>query len=137
MTGLRFPKPIKGMHTFTRRKDAAKRLADAYELVNKRDENKSRVSGCALLASSPDPRQRREHHHLRGRRVAPDERAEASNIILCSAFEHGLLESDAILVEGTDANKRIVFHWNREKVKAGEEPIRLLSKRRSQNRDVA
>lgn len=128
------PKPIRGMHQFTRRKSARERLEAAYEAVNKRDENKSRVSGITLLASAPDPRQRREHHHLRERSLSPAQRADEANIILCSAFEHGLLTSGALLHEGDNAHKRIVFHWDRTKVKVGEEPIRILSKRWSQNK---
>lgn len=130
------PKPIRGMHTFTRRKTKAQRLLEAYEVVNRRDGNLSRVSGCYLLPTSADNRQRREHHHLKGRNVRPDWRCAPERIILCSAFEHGLLEHDAILYEGDDARERIVFFWNREKVKPGEEPIRLLSKRWSQNEEV-
>lgn len=129
------PKPVKGMHAFTRRKQAQSDLEAAYEIVNRRDENKSRVSGCTLLASSPDPRQRREHHHLSGRRVAPQDRANPDRIILVSAFEHGLLESGALVHEGEDASQRIVFHWDRSRIAVGEEPVRILSKRRSQRRD--
>jgi hypothetical protein len=131
------PKPIKGMHSFTRRKNAAQRLADAYELVNQRDENRSRVSGCTLLPSSPDPRQRREHHHLSGRNVSPQDRDNPARIILVSALEHGFLESGALLHEGDDARKRIVFHWDKEFLRQvdGKPPIRIQSKRWSQNDD--
>lgn len=139
MTGLRFPKPVRGLHAFTRRKAAADRLEAAYAIVNARDGNRSRVSGCTLLASSPDPRQRREHHHLRGRNAAPQDREDPRRILLVSKFEHDLLTSGALLHEGDDATKRIVFHWDYTKpgIERGKEPLRLLSKRRSQNRDVA
>lgn len=129
------PKPIRGMHTFTRRKTNKQRLEDAYKEVDRRDGNLSRVSGCYLLASSADNRQRREHHHLRGRNVRPDWKYAPERILLCSSFEHGLLEGDAILYEGDDARERIVFFWNREKVPVNSEPFRLLSKRWSQNEE--
>lgn len=137
MAHVSFPKPIKGMHVFTRRKTKAEALAAAYEIVNQRDGNRSRVSGCTLLASSPDKHQRREHHHLAGRNVRPEWRDDPRRIILVSAFEHGLLESGALLYEGEDANKRIVFHWDYTRIKPGQEPLRILSKRRSQNKEVA
>ncbi len=129
------PKPIKGMHIYSRRKNNTDRLQDAYAIVNVRDENESRVSGCHLIGASADNRQRREHHHLRGRNVRPDWKYDPRRIMLCSAFEHGLLESGAILVEGDDADQRLVFTWNRELVKPGEEPLRIKSKRWSQNAD--
>jgi hypothetical protein len=128
------PKPVKGLHAFTRRKNAQKRLEDAYEVVNRRDENKSRVTGIHLQPSSPDSRVRREHHHLKGRNVRPDWREDPARIILVSKFEHDLLTSGALEHEGDDATKRVVFFWNRAKVKVGDEPFRIKSKRRSQNR---
>jgi hypothetical protein len=128
------PKPVKGMYRHTKRQMAEQRLEEAYEVVNRRDDNHSRVSGCLLLPESADPRQRREHHHLKGRNVRPDWKTDPKRIVLVSAFEHGLLTSGALEHEGDDASKRVVFFWNRAKVKPGEEPIRIKSKRWSQNK---
>lgn len=130
------PKPIKGMHVYSRRKTNQQRLDEAYAVVNMRDGNESRVSGCYLLAESADNRQRREHHHLRGRNVRPDWKYDPKRIVLCSAFEHGLLESGAIEYEGDDADSRVVFFWNRSKIPVGTEPLRIKSKRWSQNEDA-
>ena len=115
------------------KKNNQQRLEDAYEVVNIREGNQSQVTGCFLLAESADSRQRREHHHLRGRNVSPDWKYDPCRIVLCSAFEHGFLESGALDYEGDDATKRIVFFWNRSKVPAGTEPFRIKSKRWSQN----
>jgi hypothetical protein len=129
-------KPIKGMHVFTRRKMNRQRLDDAYEIVNQRDGNKSRVTGCTLLASSPDSRQRREHNHLRGRNVRPDWKYQPERIHLCSAFEHGFITSGALQVEGDDATKRLIFTWDRTRIPIGAEPFQIRSKRRSQRGDL-
>lgn len=48
---------------------------------------------------------------------------------------HKLLQSHAIEVEGTNANLRLIFSWNRRMVPAGTEPFRIKSKRRSQRRE--
>ena len=57
------PKPVPGLYRHQKRQAKAKALEEAYDVVNLRDGNLSRVSGCYLLAESPDQRQRREHHH--------------------------------------------------------------------------
>lgn len=120
-------------------KDAAftKALAEAYAIVDERDSNRSRITGIELAHDAADPKRRREHNHLGERSTHPDKVTDPSNIFLCSTYEHGFLTSHALEIEGTDANARLIFRWNRRMVPAGKEPFRLLSKRRSQNRTVA
>lgn len=112
-------------------------LAEAYEVVNQRDGNRSRITGIELSAESSDPKRRREHNHLQERSTHPELTTDPSNIFLCSSYEHRFLTTHDLEIEGKDANGRLIFHWNRNTVKPGKEPFRLMSKRRSQNRTAA
>ncbi len=112
-------------------------LAAAYEEVNQRDGNRSRVTGIELQAQSNDDKFRREHNHLGERSTHPDKITDPANIFLCSTLEHKYLTSHDLLIEGTDARKRLIFFWNPRTMKGKPLPFRLLSKRRSQNRSVA
>lgn len=103
----------------------------AYEAVDKRDGNRSRVTGIELSPHSSNPKTRREHNHLRERSTHPELKTDVSNIFLVSAYEHKFITMNALQIEGTDANKRLVFHWNRSMVPTGKEPFKLLSKRRT------
>lgn len=102
-----------------------RKLAAAYALVNVRDENKCQVSGVVLWTKTDDERRLRTHHHLKGRNVKPEWIYQPKRIILVSWAVHQLLTRKVILVEGTDASKRLTFWWNRNLVKAGKEPMRL------------
>jgi hypothetical protein len=102
-----------------------RKLRVAYEKVNLREEDTCQVSGVKLFALSQNERTRRQHHHLKGRNVKPEWVYEPRRILLCSEYLHKLLQSKAILVDGTDATKPLVFAWNRRMVKPGKEPIRL------------
>ena len=110
-------------------------LVDAYTLVDARDQGYSVISGVYTDPGSPDPKRRREHHHLRGRNAAPELVNSQDHILTVSAFEHQLLHAKALLVEGESMRERLIFSWNREIVPAGKEPFRLKSKRWSQNED--
>lgn len=112
-------------------------LAAAYEVVNKRDGNRSRVTGVELFAEHASDKSRREHNHLGERSTNPDKITDPANIFLCSTLEHKYLTNHTLLIEGTDATKRLIFHWNPEMLKGKQPPFRLLSKRRSQNRTAA
>jgi hypothetical protein len=94
-----------------RKADRARALEDAYEVVNRRDAGRCRVSGVALVAASPDAKVRREHHHIISRSRSRALREQPSNIMLCSALAHDLIEKCWIDVEGTDANGPLFFHW--------------------------
>ena len=86
-------------------------LKAAYGEVDARDGGVCWVTGRHTVAGVPDPRYRREHHHLRGRKVAPERVADPMNIITCTAESHSLIESGHIQVEGIDTNKPVRFHW--------------------------
>jgi hypothetical protein len=117
----------------TRRAARQSAMDDAYEEVNRRDENKSRVSGISLRADSPDERTRREHNHIVERSRDKTKRAEASNIHLCSGLEHRLITLGKLLIEGTDASlpNTLRFHWHPD-VPADQRVVKILSRRRSQ-----
>lgn len=112
-------------------------LAAAYEVVNKRDGNRSRVTGVELFAEHASDKSRREHNHLGERSTHPEKITDPSNIFLCSTLEHKYLTSHAIEIEGEDANQRLIFRWNLAMLNGNPPPFRLLSKRRSQNRAAA
>jgi hypothetical protein len=94
-----------------RKADREKAMEAAYEVVNKRDGNRCRVTGAALVAGAPDPKVRREHHHIISRSRSRALREQPSNIMLCSALAHDLIEKYWIDVEGTDADGPLFFHW--------------------------
>lgn len=116
-----------------KKREAESRMQDAFDAVDKRDGLVSRISGKPLVKESPDPKLQRDHCHMRGRRVDPAHRFDPKRIFNASRYEHKLFDAHAIEVEGTDADKRLIFRWNRDVVPVGKEPFRLLSKRRSQN----
>lgn len=89
-----------------------KQLRDAYAIVDKRDAGKCRVTGVSLVAGAPDPKVRREHHHLRKRSTARADRSNPRNIVLVSAFAHQLIERGWLVAEGRDGNKPIFWHWS-------------------------
>jgi hypothetical protein len=77
-----------------------------------------------------------EMHELQFRSLG-GVRSTQNSIAVCAYAGrncHRLLQTHAIHVEGDNADKRLVFTWNRERVPVGSEPFRILSKRRSQNR---
>ena len=98
-------------------------LEQAYADVDLRDGPQSRISGRWTVSGAVDPRQRREHDHIRPRSTHPELVADQRNIFVCTAEEHQLIHAGAIEVEGTNANKELRFHWNRKIVPAGKEPL--------------
>lgn len=109
-------------------------LDKAYAVVNARDGNRCRCTGLPLDPRATEAKHRREHHHLRERNVAPELRESPENICLVSAEVHRLITAGWILVEGTDATKRLVFTYAAHVPK----PLRtvvIASKRRSQRRE--
>src|SRR5205085_11623048 len=96
----------------SKRSEHDRKLAKAYAQVDAREGNRCQVSGVELSPKSANPKRRREHHHLKGRNVRPEWVYEAKRIGLVSAFIHELLQSKAILVDGTDASKPPGFRSN-------------------------
>jgi hypothetical protein len=110
-------------------------LAQAYADVDRRDQGRCKATGRHTQPFAVDPRVRREHHHLEPRSVNPARITDASNIITVTAEAHFLITAKVLLVEGTNANQAIRFHWDRTKLPDGKAPFQLLSRRRSQRRE--
>ena len=130
------PKPQRGTAMLERRKrrlTKADDLREAYALVDARDGGVCRVTGRYTVSGAPDARVRREHHHLRGRRVRPEWRSDADRIILVCAEAHQLIEGGFLTVEGDNAAGVLRFHWNG--IRPSERPFAIKSRRWSQNED--
>ena len=124
------PKPLPAAITRRRKRLAHDRkLAAAYAEVDLRDGGIYWVTG-RYTRSSPDPRFRRDHHHLRGRRVRPEYIYKPERIITTCAEAHRLITGGYIDVEGDDARRPLFFHWNATMPK-GEEPFVIVGKRRT------
>lgn len=89
----------------------AKSLEDAYAAVNDRDKSVCWVTGRKTHPKAVSASNRREHHHLKGRRVMPEWVNNPERIITVSAAAHQLITAGWIVVEGTDARKPCFFHW--------------------------
>lgn len=127
-----FFKPPRGSGRLDRKaKKAAEEaaLAEAYEQVNQRDGNICRVTGRHLQAGAVMAENRREHHHLVPRSIAPDRVTDPTNIVLVCAEAHEYITGHLIEVEGTDATKPLFFHWNEERMKGRIKPFRIIGKR--------
>ena len=103
----------------------AAELAEAYEEVNIRDRERSRISGKNLFPNTENLKALREHNHLEPRSTAPGRITDPSNIFLVSNYEHSFITSGDLLVHGTDARKDLKFYWNRHTVRPGKEPFRI------------
>lgn len=110
-----------------KRAEFEKALADAYEVVNKRDRDRSRVTGRNLFASTDNLDALREHNHLDPRSTAPGRITDPANIFLVSNTEHGYITRGELLVHGTDANKELKFSWHPSVTANGKRPpFRIL-----------
>lgn len=94
-----------------RQRAKAKRLGDAYAAVDARDKSICWVTGRKTHPKAVSASHRREHHHLKGRRVMPEWVNRAERIITVCAEAHQLITAGWIVVEGTDARKPIFFHY--------------------------
>jgi hypothetical protein len=129
-----FPKGVPRVVSRHQRKVAKQTALDqAYAVVNARDQNKCRCTGLPLDPRASDPKHRREHHHLLERNVAPERREDPANICLVSKVVHDLINNGYIVVEGTDATKRLVFTYAAH-VPKDARIVKIQSKRRSQQR---
>src|SRR3990167_11345275 len=111
-TGLRFSKgaPLVAVR-HRKRVEADAALAAAYAEVDKRDRGKCVVTGRHTIPGAADPRVRREHHHLTKRSQSKAGIADARNIVTLCAEAHQLVEAGWLVLDGTDASRRIVAHW--------------------------
>lgn len=109
-----------------RKQDEERHRKEVKAAVFTRDKGKCRVCG--------DPAT--EMHELQFRSLG-GERSLANSIAVCAFGSrhqcHRLLQTHAIDVQGTDANKRLVFTWAEHIPKVGRTFI-IRSNRRSQNR---
>ena len=94
-----------------RRAADAKRLADCYADVDVRDAGICWATGRFTVAGAVDARQRREHHHLKGRRVRPDWIFRPERVITLCAEAHQLVTAGWLVIEGCDARRAIFCHW--------------------------
>ena len=124
------PKPVpRVVEQHAKRKDAEQHRRAVKKLVFARDGGKCRVCGASAT----------EMHELRFRSLG-GKRSLENSIAVCTINArncHRLLQTLAIEVEGDNAERRLIFRWNRTMVAVGKEPFRLRSKRRSQNKDAA
>jgi hypothetical protein len=120
-----------------RRLAREQRLEDAYAAVDARDKGVSWITGRVTVKGAPDARNRRERHHLLGRRVMPEWKYDPDHIITVTAEEHALITNGKLDVEGDDATKPIFFHWNcAPKYRPFEIlPVRLRKQARGTGRD--
>jgi len=133
-SGFAFPKGTPaGVARHQRKAAKADQLAEAYAVVDTRDQSYCRVTGRHTVPAAVDPRVRREHHHLKGRRVMPEWRHDPKRIVTVCKQAHDLITAGWIVVEGLDADKPhgLRFHW-----KEGLDPkmkiLVIKSRRRSQ-----
>ncbi len=108
----------------------AKSLEDAYLIVEIREKDRCQATGVHLRAGAIDDRIRREHHHIKGRRVRPEWREKPERILLVSALVHGLITAGLLQVEGELATACRI-HW-RPDVPADHRIVRLLSRRKTE-----
>lgn len=127
MSGLQFPKPTpRVLVKAAKAKATEQQRRSVKRQVFDRDGGKCRVCGGPAT----------EMHELQFRSLL-GKRSLENSIAVCihnGRNCHRLLQTHAIDVEGTNANARLVFRWNRAMVPVGSEPFRIKSKRWSQNR---
>lgn len=102
------------------------------DAIDKRDGMVSRVSG-KRLSTTGGQKYLRDHCHIQSKKAHPELRYVVSNGFNASRYEHKLIHAGWIEIEGTNANKRLIFRWAAH-VKPADRTFRMLSKRRSQNR---
>jgi len=99
-----------------------------------------RVTGRRLkkgLQGNVDPRIWHTRHHMKERSTHPEDIYDIRNIFVCCWEAHRALQDGLIEIEGTNADKRLFFRWNRRVVPAGKEPFRIVTADRSSRKGVA
>ena len=126
--------PPRYVERHQRKVAAEKALEACYAQVEVRDKGKCRVTGAYLQPGAVDPKVRREHHHLVKRSQDKLLIDDPANVILVSAEAHRLITDGWLIVEGTDANGVLRFHWRNE-TPPSVKIITIRSRRRSQHED--
>lgn len=111
-----------------KRRAADQALEEAYADVDARDAGYCWVTGRYTRPGAVDARVRREHHHLKGRRVKPEWVTRPERIITVCAEAHELITLGWIVVEGCDARKPIFCHWAAH-VKPDKRPFQITGRR--------
>ena len=117
-----------------KKKSNEQRMDEAFAAVDARDKGISRISGKETFTNTSNEKVLRDHCHMRGRNVAPAEKYDPKRIFTATREEHKAYDAHLLEREGEDADKRLIFRWNRRLVPVGQEPFRIASKRRSQNK---
>lgn len=128
-TNFKAPKGSSRLDRKARKAEEERALEDAYEEVNQRDGGICRVTGRHVSAGAVMAEVRREHHHLVPRSLAPERVADARNIILVCKEAHDYITGGFLEVEGTDATKRVCFHWREDMMRGRIRPFRIVSRR--------
>lgn len=110
------------------------RMQAAFDAVDARDKGISRISGKETFTGTSNEKVLRDHCHFRGRNADPVEKYNQKRIFTATREEHKAYDAHLLEREGEDADKRLIFRWNRRLVPVGKEPFRIASKRRSQNK---
>lgn len=128
-TNFKPPKGSGRLEKHARRVEHDKKLAEAYADVDQRDQSICWVTGRYTLPGAVMAENRREHHHLKGRRVRPEWVTKAERIITVCKEAHDLITGGFIDVEGDDARKPIFFHWREDMMRGQSKPFRIIGKR--------
>lgn len=127
------PKGTPGVVLKDRKDETAREKEQAWkDAIDKRDGMVSRISGKPL-STTGGQKVLRDHCHIKSKKAHPEIRYEVSNGFNASRYEHKLLHAGWIELEGTDANKRLIFRWAAH-VPQKDRTFQIKSKRRSQNR---
>ncbi len=113
----------------TRKQDRQDALEAAYAIVDKRDGLRCWITGTLLQRSGVGAAGLLTRHHLDERSTSPERRADPDNIISVSLLAHRLITCGWIIVEGTDARRRVGFHW-REGITPRMRPFVIKSRKR-------
>jgi hypothetical protein len=132
--------PPKRLEKGWKKREQEARLEAVYALVDARDGSVCRVTGRALIKGLPGnvaPQKWHTRHHMKARSTHPEDKFNLANIFVCAWEAHQAIEDCLIEIEGTDANKRLFFRWNRRLVPVGKEPFRIVTADRSSRRKVS
>jgi hypothetical protein len=132
--------PPKRLEKGWKKRERAQRLEDVYALADARDGTVCRVTGRQLkkgLPNTVDAKVWHTRHHMKKRSTHPEDIFNLANIFVCAWEVHQALERGEIEIEGTDANKRLFFRWNRRLVPVGKEPFRIVTADRSSRRKAS
>jgi len=96
-----FPKPTPRVEDRTaKRRDVANAWLECRAFVDQRDRYRCRVCQRQTMRTLTLCAERAEHHHIVGRRIAPQLRLDVRNILHCCGGCHSKLTRHELYVEG-------------------------------------